>query len=807
MKRSLIVGTLLAVGLWVMAGKSAAAGWMVLEEIAGPRPAPMPIVPGPEPLPPRSTPRPILPPRPPGLTLLAPAEVASLKVEAHLTNQLAVVRIEEEFDNPNDRVCEGSFLFPVPKGAQLDRFALTINGQPVEAELLGAEKARDIYQEIVRRSLDPALLEYVGRDLFKVRVFPIEPHSKRTITLTYTQLLMEDNGLLSWVLPLRQEVGQGQKRPQLSVKVNLDSQQPLKTLYSPSHKVEISRHGDHRATVGFEASAAALDADFQLLFSRARGELGIDLLLHRTGSDDGYFLLLATPQVEREGAGAVPKDVVFVLDSSGSMAGAKLEQAKKALRFCIANLNEQDRFEILRFSTEVEGVFQKLSDTGPAARDRALSFVERIRPTGGTAIHDALTQALALRPQATERPYVVVFLTDGRPTVGPNDENQITEAVTGKGQSSPDSLTRIFCFGIGTDVNTRLLDRLSEATRASTTYVLPEEDLEVKVSDFFTRIKEPALANLRVEFPDGVRVSKLYPQALPDLFKGQQLMVVGRYSGQGMGPVRIRGTRNGEKREYSRDLRFTEQATDQGFLPRLWATRRIGFLLDEIRLRGETPELKDEIVELARKYAVVTPYTAYLVTEDEARRGVSATRQTFQGGGDAQVRAELGRGYRALINDRSGDQAVAGARSFAALRTAESSGSAIDAGRSEALKLTSVPAATGVPLATGPAPTRRGSQPAGVVSGLTDRSGSLQQVVDQPARFAGGRAFYFNGTQWMDSQIQSLRNPSVQSLVFASPEYFDLLAAHPELKECLALGPSVQVVSAGRILDIQLAKP
>lgn len=734
---------------------------------------------------------------------MAPAEVASVKVDTRITDQVAVVRIEEEFYNPNDRICEGTFLFPVPKGAQLDRFTLAINGKPIEAELLAADKARGIYEDIVRRSLDPALLEYVGRDLFKVRVFPIDPHSKRQITVTYTQLLTEDSGMLNWILPLRQDTAAGKPIASLSVNVSLETKQGLKTVYSPSHKVDVARQDDHRAKVSFEGNSVSSEADFQLLFSRTRGELGIDVLMHRTGDEDGYFLLLATPQLESERGKQIAKDVVFVLDSSGSMAGQKLEQAKKALRFCIANLNEQDRFEILRFSTEVEGVFQKLSETGSSARERALAFVDRIKPTGGTAIHEALTQALALKPAEAKRPFVVVFLTDGRPTVGPSDENQISSVVTGKGNASPESLTRVFCFGIGTDVNTHLLDRISEATKAATTYVLPEEDLELKVSAFFTRIKEPALSNLAIEFPEGVKVSKLYPQALPDLFKGQQLLVAGRYSGRGTGPVRITGVLNGERSEYSRKLTFVESTPENAFLPRLWATRRIGYLLDEIRLRGENAELKDEVVELARKYAVVTPYTAYLVTEDEARRGLSSAQQTFQPAKDNVTQNQLRLSYRALMEDRSGDQAVAGARSFSALKSAEAPSVAIQSGLTESLRA--------VPLAASPAPAAASQPIPGQVLTPSSRPGLVlgrsagREEAAQQARFVGGQSFFFNGEQWMDARVQSLKDPKVRRVEFASAEYFELLRRHPEAKEWFALGQSVQVVIDGQILDVRPA--
>ncbi|HEY2951563.1 MAG TPA: VIT domain-containing protein, partial [Verrucomicrobiae bacterium] len=602
--------------VWVAATLPAmASGLIIIHDEGFWRHYPPPFVPVPPPQPiPR--PPPYLPPPPP---VWAPLEVTFNQVNAQIKDQIAVTKVEQEFYNPNPRQLEGTFLFPVPKGAHIDKFTMEIGGKQVEAELLAADKARGIYEDIVRRLKDPALLEYSGRDLFKVRIFPIEANSKKRISLAYTQVLKSDAGLVNFMFPLNTEKYSAKPLKILGVKVAVETRRPLKAIYSPSHRVEVKRDGPHKATIGYEASDVRPDTDFQVFFTQEDADLGVSVMNYKPAGDDGYFMLLASPGAEVKNNTIVPKDVTFVLDTSGSMAGAKLEQAKKALLFCVENLNDNDRFEILRFSTEVELLFDRMTDAAKANRARAGTFIKDLKPTGGTAIDDALKKALALRPEKGDRPYVIIFLTDGRPTIGNVDENQIVDGVIKANKGN----VRVFCFGIGNDVNARLLDRITEETKAFSQYVLPEEDIEVKVSGFFAKIKEPVLASPQITFPDGVRVTKLYPSPLPDLFRGEQLVLVGRYDTQqrpfikvGKGGERrltIEGTINGEKKTFTYEADFPEEAADHDFIPRLWATRRVGYLLDEIRLRGESKELKDEVTELARKYSIVTPYTAYLI--------------------------------------------------------------------------------------------------------------------------------------------------------------------------------------------------
>lgn len=739
---------------------------------------PGPIPPGP--IPPPWPPRPIPPPRP---HAFCPLEFTSVKVHTRINDQVAVTAIDQEFYNPNNARLEGTFLFPIPKGAHLDKFTMDIDGKQVQAELLKADKARGIYEDIVRKLKDPALLEYAGQDAFKVRIFPIEPHSKKRVTFSYTQLLQADDGLVGYLLPLNTEKFSAKPLKNVSIQIELETRRPLKSVYSPTHTVEVKRHGDLRATVGFEASNTQPDTDFALYFSQEKDEIGLNLLTHRDSDKDGYFLLLASPGLDVKGARVIPKDVVFVLDTSGSMAGKKLEQAKKALQFCIENLNDTDRFEIVRFSTEVEPLFDNLAAADRKNRDKAEEFVKDLRPIGGTAIDDALKKALALSPSdaAKGRVFVIIFLTDGRPTIGTTDEAQILADV----KKANDSHTRIFNFGIGTDVNTHLLDKITEETRAFSQYVLPEEDIEVKVSSFFAKIKEPVLANPTLKFTGDIRVTKLYPAPLPDLFKGEQLVVVGRFSGHGDSAVVLEGTVNGTTKKLTYEVKFPEETAENEFIPRLWATRRIGYLLDEIRLHGENSELRDEVTSLARQYGIVTPYTAYLIVEDETRRNVPQAVRSIQNfDRDPAARAEASRSWTDFQNNRSGDMAVADAMSGLAMKQAVNAPSAAAEGNVMFM--------------------RRYGMAAGGTAGRPAKPAESDRLVQysQQAQFVAGKNFFQNDRQWIDAAVQQNQDLSRIRIQFGSAEYFKLAAAEPKARQWLALGQNVQFVLNNRIYDI-----
>ena len=776
-------------GLAVLAGmltSGFSAGLIIVDEAHWHGPIP-PIHPPPD----RPWPRPMPPPR---VYRFAPLEITRHQADVKITDQIAVTSIEQEFYNPNDRQVEGTFLLPLPKGAQIRKFTMEIDGKPVEAELLAAEKARGIYEDIVRKLKDPALLEYSERDVYKVRIFPFEARSKKRVNLSYTELLKSDSGLVGYTYPLSPEKFAAKPIPSVSLKVGVKTRQPLKSIYSPSHDVEIRRHGSNEATLGYEASDVRADADFQLFFAPEKDEIGVHLMTYQAGSEDGYFLLLASPGINPDRERIIAKDVVFVLDTSGSMAGKKLEQAKKALLFCVENLNAEDRFEIVRFSTEAEPLFRELTPPSEADKRRGRDFIQDLKAMGGTAINDALVHALGTRPGTGERPYVIVFLTDGLPTVGVTKEDEILANVKQVNTGN----TRVFCFGIGHDVNTHLLDKITEETRSFSQYVLPEEDLEIKVSNFFGKIKDPVLTSLGLEFSGGVRASKLYPSPLPDLFRGEQLVLVGRFSGQGAAAVSLKGKVSEMPRSFTYDLGFAANTTEHEFIPRLWATRRVGYLLDEIRLHGENPELREEITELARRYAIVTPYTAYLIVEDEARRRVPEMTQSLPRlQQDNAARQAAGRYYETAMRDRYGLAPVATARSQDALKSASAPQSAISLGAYEAQR--GVDAGGGpVPIpSTGPARSRT------VPGAVLGTSGSTATSdYSGLAQFVNGRTFFLNENQWIDGSIQKLKEPRRVRLTFGSKEYFDLMAKHPESRGWLALGQNVQFALSGVVYEI-----
>lgn len=793
MKRLFLCWVLLLQALLVL--QASGAGLIVVDHwpppgIPVPPPGPWP------PAPPHWRPR-------PEPYRFAPLEVTSISVQAEIHDQIANTAIEQEFYNPNPTRLEGTFICPLPKGANISKFSMQIDGRAAEAELLPADKASSIYEDIVRRVKDPALLEYAGRDMVKVRIFPIEPRSKRKIVLKYTQLLAKDAGLISYSLPMSTEKYSPQPISNVVVKVELKTTQPLKSLYSPSHQVLVKRHDTRHATASYEpdSSSTAAPEDFVLYFAPEPDEIGLNVMANREKGEDGYFLLLASPGLSTKQGAVVARDVAFVIDTSGSMAGNKLEQAKKALEFCVENLNDQDRFQVIRFSTDVENLFSGLQRANKANREKAVKFTRDLRPMGGTAINDALKAALELHDgpseesRSVERPFVVIFLTDGRPTVGETDEEAIVKNV----KKGNEDKSRIFCFGIGTDVNTHLLDRITEQTRAVSQYVLPEEDLEVKLSSFYSKIKEPVLANPRLKTEGKPRVTQVYPSDMPDLFNGEQVVVVGRYKGSGDVVFTIEGTVNGKKESFTYEANLPENSSKYDFLPRLWATRRIGYLLDEIRLRGDNSELRDEVTALARKYGIVTPYTSYLIVEDEARRNVPREVRSLQRmEEDSAARREGGRAWESMQSDKSGLGATANAREYYAYKSANAPAAAASGGAQESLRALN---ATAAPTAGSSGMSGGGvalSQPS-----LKDDAKSRLAQYSQQAQFVANRTFFLNNGQWIDSTVQSQQNAKkTLNVQFGSKEYFELIRTNAAARPLVAVGRNVQFVLDDTIYQI-----
>jgi len=312
----------------------------------------------------------------------------------------------------------------------------------------------------------------------------------------------------------------------------------------------VRRRSNHEAVIGFEEKNVKPDNDFSLYWNIEEGKVGLSLLTYRPVGEDGFFFLSVSPAFMAGKEEVAAKDITFVLDTSGSMAGKKLEQAKRALLFCLENLNAGDRFELVRFATESENFFGKLEPASPGNISRAKDFINKLKPIGGTNVEAALAGALEVNRGENGRPGFIIFLTDGKPTIGATGE----ETLVSKVRREASGRIRVFTFGVGDDINTHLLDRISEETRGLRFYVRPNEDLEVKLSNFYEKIKSPILVDLKVKFGSGVRIQKLHPNNFPDLFKGDQLILFGRYTGSGETTPQCLNARSASSRT---SLRFT----------------------------------------------------------------------------------------------------------------------------------------------------------------------------------------------------------------------------------------------------------
>jgi Ca-activated chloride channel family protein len=545
---------------------------------------------------------------------LPPLAMVHHRVTIDIDDQVAVTTVEQAFRNHTDRQLEATYLFPVPKGASVNKFTMWVGSTETTGELLDAHKASAVYTDIVRRTQDPAILEYMGNNLMRLKIFPVLPHQDQKVKISFTYIPTQDNGAIEYVYPLKTD-GKGAKTLEdFSVKARIKSQHPVQNVYSPTHAIAITRASDKEVAMSFERDQAVLDKDFQLFYSVGNKEIGITPLYHRpVSAEEGYFLLLVSPQLESSKATIIPRDLVLVLDTSGSMDNVKMEQARKALKHLLGGLNGGDRFAIVTFSTNVRKYRDALVEANAEQLDSAKKWVDGLKAGGGTAIQAAMDSALEMRGKDDGRSFTVVFFTDGQPTIGEMNPAKIVQNVAAKNTTN----TRIFTFGVGDDVNTALLDQLADNTKALSTYVRPAEDIEAKAASLYGKISHPVLANVRLTTSENIKVHEIYPPALPDLFFGGQLVVLGKYTGHGPAAVRLTGQVGKESREFAYDVNFPSKTDgDREFVEHLWARRKVGFLLDQIRLNGEQKELMDEMLTLAKRYGIATPYTSYLVVPD-----------------------------------------------------------------------------------------------------------------------------------------------------------------------------------------------
>lgn len=685
-------------------------------------------------------------------------------------------------------------MFPVPQGAKIEKFEMEVNGKMTKAELLDAKKAKQIYEKIVREARDPALMEYSDHGMYKIRIFPIEPGKEKNIKIKYTEILKKDGRITSYHYAMRAEKFLSVPVKDVSLKITVESDKELKSIYSPSHQIDVNREGKKRAVIGYEEENLIPDTNFELLLatdSQKGSPIGFDFLTHNDKeSGQGYYTMLLSPG-SWENKKAVPRDIIFAIDTSGSMRVKKLDQAKAALDFCIDKLNPEDRFEIIRYSTETEPLFNKLRTAKKQQTKEAKEFVKGLKAGGGTAIEEALVLAIETvskqENKESIRPTQIIFITDGRPTIGETRTDKIIDRLVKKKQGIKGNM-RIFSFGIGTDINTKLLDLISQKTKASTEYVLPEENIEHKVSRFYEKVSQPVMANISIKTGDNVRLNEQHPNNLPDLFKGDQLVIFGRYKTKKKGTdnnirFELDGNIAGEKVKLKFETKI-EKKSKNSFIPKLWATRRVGYLLEEIRLHGENKELKDEVVALSRKWGIVTPYTSYLIIEDEESRGVPVARQSMgkriasrndnsvrtiksqNDSAEGQFQRNLEKqSFRGFADSDSGSDAVAAARAGEQLKKATQSKAFKNAYKES-------------------------------------QYGNQISFEQQATRTIAGKTFFQNEGSWIDSLVPEQKERVAKRLTFGSKEYFELLNQDANTAKWLSVAVNMQIIIDGTLYEI-----
>jgi len=663
-------------------------------------------------------------------------------VQVSISGRVARVTVEEWFRNNGPALDEGMYHFPLPGEAVFSSYSLWQGDQELRGEAMDAAQARAIYEAIVRQKRDPALIELAGQGLIRARVFPIAPGETRKITLKYTQLL--DRAGDAW--RFRYLGDRNRLTAPRSFRLEVDSAARFGDPYSPTHQVQVTRRDNRLEVTLSEGSAAA--GDFELLLPLARGLIGLSLIPHHPVGEDGYFMLLLAPGAAADAA-TLRRDVVAVIDVSGSMSGEKIQQAKAALIQLLGTLRAGDRFRLVAFSGGVRRYAQEWTEVAADTRRDAETWIRSLDAEGGTNIAGALTEAFAQEP-AEQSLGVVVFLTDGQASTGETDPERIaTNAEQGRGKF------RVFSFGVGDDVNTYLLDRLTERARGTTEYIRPGENIERAVGTLAAKVASPVLTDVTITAGSGIELYDLQPGSLPDLFAGDEMVVLGRYRGVGSGEwsVTVQGRRNGRQEEF-RTAAIDRANDDARYIEQLWAARKAGTLSREIRLRGQTKELMDALKQLALRYGILTEYTSYLVQEPS----VALRRQ-------AEIRVR--QAPAAVPADQAGSASVERAER--------------DRSMSAALYLDGV-------VVTGAAKASELDENRRARSGIN------------PTQRIGGRLFIMRDSTWTDlGHGDSLR---VVSIAPYSDAYFALLKALPDLREAAALEPAVLV--AGRRASIKI---
>ncbi len=591
-----------------------------------------------------------------------PVQIVRAEARVRILDRAASTELEVELHNPTAAQQEAVLLLPVPDGAAVSEFAFEGAASEPTARIMARDEARRLYDEITRSLRDPALLEFVDWRCLRSSVFPVPPGGRQKIRLRYDHVCEIDGNRVDYVLPRSEMLTASVP---WSIAVDLRTASELRLVYSPSHELRERIVSPRHRTIGIAEASRREPGSFRLGYVTADDPARPTASLFAYPDPTvggGYFLLLAgAPRAEADRV--LRREVTIALDRSGSMAGRKLEQAKAAALQVIEGLADGEAFQLIDYGNTVGVCFPSPVVKAAATMQQARRWLADLRPHGGTNLHDALLEALRA-PVVPETLPLVLFLTDGIPTVGPTREADLRQLVA---KGNPHQ-RRVFCIGVGHDVNAPLLDHVAEVTRAVATYVSPDEDVEARVASLFARLGEPVLAGPELTTVDAAgapvtRICDVLPIRLPDLFAGDQLVVLGQYRGEDDLRFRLRGTAPGGPRSHAFTLPVRAASTRHAFVPRLWASRQIAFLVDELRQRGgdlgaplgaarpdpfaepRLRELRDEILRLSTRFGVLSEYTSFLATEGSNLgdwNGLVSACQSVLQGRAVEVRSGIG---------------------------------------------------------------------------------------------------------------------------------------------------------------------
>ncbi|WP_166820127.1 VIT and vWA domain-containing protein [Thalassoroseus pseudoceratinae] len=710
-----------------------------------------------------------------------PVQVWLDHIHVEITNGIAVKTYNCTFKNLNAQaIVGGECYMELEPGAQVDDMSVWVDGKEMKAEILDVAKAKEVFADIVQKGGSPALLEYFGNQLITTKVPKVPANGTVQVKLRYTMALKKRDGLVRLQMLNTNPKTLLQPLESAGVTVKIKEADPLKNIYSPTHDIKIEEEKEWDVVVKWEEKNYLPRHPFVLYYDTNPQAVGASLITHRDFDEEGTFMMMLSPTVgtgpgQISSEAILPKDVVFCVDTSGSMLqGNKMQQARNALKYCVEQLRDGDRFNIVNFSTSVRSFQEQgLVEVDDATRKRALEYVRKLSPRGGTAIQEALDHSLKMLANDKDRLKMILFATDGLPTIGETDPQAILKNMAKRNTDD----VRVFAFGEGFDVNTKLLDFLALNNRGEAEYILPEEDIAEKISRFFDRVGSPILTDLQVEF-DGLEAKDVFPKQIKDVFRGEQVILYGRYTGHGRKTVRVTGKSNGKTETFTFELEFPEfSEDDQGsFAPRLWAGRKVDYLLTEIR-KAETPpqELVDEVSFLAKRYGIVTPYTSYLMTDD-----VVAETPTAPGfGGAIGGPIPPGQPRPVPLNVRL-------KRNLSdALETAPAASSTVEEKRAR------------VDAAKKLSNSRQALDRSGGASALDEaaeaefQSGGRKESGLTQMRYIGTQTFYQSRGAWYQSDFDAKKAKDIKTIEVGSKEYVDLLLKKEGLAKFLALGEVV----------------